>query len=314
MTLIQLAYAVAVDDFKSFQTASKKKFVTQPTLSMQIQKLEEELGVIIFDRSNYPIKTTSAGKKIIEQARCVLLEASKIHEIISAESNEVKGKFRLGIIPTVAPYLLPLFLEDFVGKYPDLELVIDETDTHSIIDKIRKDELDAAVLATPLSEKDIVEIPLFYEPFVAYVSEKHRLFNHKTIQAKELRLNDMFLLKEGHCFRDQVINLCSSYNNPDESGGSLIGFEGGTIDTLMKLVEKNFGMTLIPYLLALELKSTSKSNYIRYIEEPVPKREVSIVHRSIFTKKNIVKVLKNEILDFLPEDITMNDGMVLNLY
>jgi len=306
MTLPQLAYIVAVDDFKSFQEAAKHKFVTQPTLSMQVQKLEEELGVILFDRSRYPIKSTAIGQKVIEQARIVLEETAKIEELINYETTEIQGTFRLGIIPTIAPYLLPLFLETFVTKYPELDIVLDENQTGSLIDKLRRDELDAAIIATPSEENDLKEIPLYYEPFAAYVSKKHRLFKNKTINPAELELKDMFLLKEGHCFREHVINICKGYKDSFERRENSINFEGGTLDTLMKLVENNFGMTIIPFLLSQELAGTSKEKFIRPFEKPLPTREISIVHRKIFLKKNIVEVLRHEILNFIPENLKMN--------
>lgn len=311
MTLHQLSYIVAVEDFKSFQEAARHKFVTQPTLSMQIQKLEEELGLVLFDRSRYPVKSTVVGKKVIEQARTVLEEASKIKDLIETESNEIRGEFRLGVIPTVAPYLLPIFLEKFVTKYPDVNLILDENQTSIIIDRLRRDELDAVIIATPANESDLIEVPVYYEPFVAYVSEKHRLAGNDVIEASELELKDLFLLREGHCFRDHVINICKNYSLENTKNECIINFDGGTLETLMKLVENNFGMTLIPYLLSRELEGTSKMKYVRRIENPVPTREISIVHRKIFLKKNIIEALKQEILNFIPERMRSADDTYL---
>ncbi|MBL1214925.1 MAG: LysR family transcriptional regulator [Ignavibacteriae bacterium] len=303
MTLVQLNYIVALDTYKNFEKAAEQCFITQPTLSMQIQKLEEELGILIFDRSRKPVKTTEIGAKIVDQARVILNETDRISEIINIESNEVKGILRLGIIPTIAPYLLPLFLVNFVDKFPNVNLIIDEIQTHEILNKLKSDELDAAILVTPLDKSDIIEDPLFYEPFVAYISEKHRLFEKEKIKSADLMLKDLWLLKEGHCFRDHIIQICDRYSKNEIPPETNISFEAGTIDTLMKLVEHNFGMTLVPYLLALEVRQTKKRKYLRDIEKPTPKREVSLIFKRAFVKRHLINLLKEEIIDSLPEEL-----------
>ncbi|MFA3783473.1 LysR substrate-binding domain-containing protein [Melioribacteraceae bacterium 4301-Me] len=312
MTITQLTYIVAVDNFKSFAQAASECFVTQPTLSMQIKKLEDELGIKIFDRASYPVKTTKIGAKIIEQARTVLKEHQKIKEIVDEELGIIKGRFRLGIIPTIAPFLLPLFLENFIKKHSQLNLVFDEIETDIIIDKLKKDQLDAAILATPLNDNTIVEEPIYYEPFVAYVSKKHFLFNRKKINAAELQLKDLWLLKEGHCFRDQVINICKKYCsiNPQEEKPSPT-FEGGTIETLKKLVENNFGMTLLPYLAVKEIENTENYKFVREFEKPVPKREISIVYHKSYGGKRIIKALKKEILSVVPAQLLVKEKSII---
>ena len=315
MTKTQLEYIVAVDNYKSFIRASEKMFVTQPTLSMQIKKLEEELGTTLFDRSKAPVATTEIGQKIIEQARNVISENNRIYDIISEESDQITGKFRLAVIPTIAPFLLPLFLESFVKNNKGLELTIDELQTEEIISGLKKDEIDAGIVATPLSNKEITESPIYYEPFYAYISPKHPLFRKKKISSKELNVDDVWLLKEGHCFRDQVINICSQNKNENSAKKSLLNFEGATLETLIRMVENNFGMTFIPYLLGKELSSTSKGRFIREFKNPIPKREISIIFQRSFLKRKIIYKLHEEIVKHLPSElINKKSGYIVDLY
>ncbi len=248
MTLTQYSYIIAIDNYKSFAAAANHCFVTQPTLSMQIKKLEDELGAVIFDRSKQPVEVTEIGKKIIEQARIVLKEHEKILDLIDQEKSELSGKFKIGIIPTIAPYLIPLFLVNFINKYPKVELVFDELQTDQIIHKLIKDELDTAIIASSAFKKELVEKPIYFEPFVAYVSPNHKFYKSKKIDAKYLNIEDVWLLKEGHCLRDHVIQVCNTLELKTTNKAVQLSFEGGTLDTLMKLVDNNFGMTLLPYL------------------------------------------------------------------
>ena len=315
MTKTQLEYIVAVDNYKSFIRASEKMFVTQPTLSMQIKKLEEELGTTLFDRSKAPVATTEIGQKIIAQARNVISENNRIYDIINEESDQITGKFRLAVIPTIAPFLLPLFLESFVKNNKGLELTIDELQTEEIISGLKKDEIDAGIVATPLSNKEITESPIYYEPFYAYISPKHPLFRKKKISSKELNVDDIWLLKEGHCFRDQVINICSQNINESPAKKSLLNFEGATLETLIRMVENNFGMTFIPYLLGKELSSTSKGRFIREFKNPIPKREISIIFQRSFLKRKIIYKLHEEIVKHLPSElINKKSGYIVDLY
>lgn len=315
MTQTQLKYIIAVDNHKSFTKASQKLYITQPTLSMQIKKLEGELGIILFDRSKTPVATTDIGKLVVEQARKAISESSRIYDIIKEESEQITGKFRLAAIPTIAPYLLPLFLEKFVEKNPGIELTIDELQTEQIVDELKKDEIDAGIVATPLNKKELTEIPIYHEPFYAYVSQKHSLFGVEKISSKELNINDIWLLKEGHCFRDQVINVCSSSMKEYQKRKSLLNFEGATLDTLIRMVENNFGMTIIPHLLANELKTTRKRKFIREFKNPIPKREISIIVQRSFLKKKIIDKLYKEIINHLPAELTdKKSGYVVELY
>lgn len=303
ITLAQMEYLIAVDKYGSFVEAAKNCFVTQPTLSMQIQKLEKEIGALIFDRSRQPIVTTEIGKQIIEQTKIVLLESAKIQEVVNSHSSIVSGQLRIGIIPTVAPYLVPLFLEKLLELYPKIEVSIDELQTRVIIDKLRKDEIDIGILATPLRKNDLIERPLYYEPFVGYVAQSHRLYKKKKLSAKDLSLTDMWVLNEGHCFRGQTLQICG---NPGEmiDENQTLHFGSGNLGMLKKLVERNFGMTLIPYLSALEVKKTSRSVMLREFENPAPTREISLVYRREYFKKNMINALEKVIVKCLPEDLT----------
>ncbi len=208
MTITQLEYVLAVDKYRHFGKAARACNVTQPTLSMQLQKAEEELGVVIFDRSKNPILPTDEGSQIINQARSVLREYKKIFSIIDANKNEVRGEFRLGVIPTLAPYVIPLFAGAFVQKFPEVKLTIEEFKTEDIIELLNRDEIDAGLLVTPISGENFIERVLFHEPFSVFASTGHSILKKSKIKDKDLDATDVWLLNEGHCFRQQVLNLC----------------------------------------------------------------------------------------------------------
>ncbi len=300
MTLTQYQYIVAVDIYKSFAKAAEHCFVTQPTLSMQIQKMEDELGVRLFDRSKKPVETTDIGRQIVDQARVLLNEAGRIDEIVQQNKGEIKGEFRLAFIPTIAPSIIPRFLYDFAKKYPQLNLHISEMQTDIILDQMKKGLLDAAVLATPLATEGVIERPLYYEPFMAFVPETHRLYKEKFLSVKELDVNDMLLLKEGHCFRNSVLNLCGkSVAKKDKLGN--VHLESGNFETLIKLAKQGFGMTLIPYLLSLDIKETEDKKYIRPFDKPQPSREISIIYRRAQLKIHIIDKLEEAIKNAVPK-------------
>ncbi|HMY34464.1 MAG TPA: hydrogen peroxide-inducible genes activator [bacterium] len=311
MTLLQLTYIVAVEKYRSFSKAAKDRFVTQPTLSMQIQKLEEELGVTIFDRGKKPVAPTDIGRTIIEQAQAILRESDKIIQSVESETTEVAGIFRIGIIPTLAPYLLNLFLQDFITKHPRVELVIEELQTREITERLNRSDLDAGLLATPLHHKNLAEKPLFYEPFVAYVSEEHRLSAKKKIHIKDLQNGDLWLLTEGHCFRSQALALCKQKKNITPKHKGALRFESGNLDTLRKLVEQNYGMTLLPYLAVSELSDEKKKLYMRPFAPPAPKREISLVYNRSYPKKKILEVLEHAIRFSVPEEILEKDRSLI---
>jgi len=310
MTLTQYQYIVAVDIYKSFAKAAVHCFVTQPTLSMQIQKLEEDLGVTLFDRSKKPVATTDIGRQIVDQAKVLLNEAGRISEIIQLNKGEIKGQFRLAFIPTIAPSIIPRFLKDFTELYPDLELHITELQTEIILDQLKKGLIDAAVVATPLEAEGVIEKPLYNEPFMGFVPEKHRLFKEKFLTVKELDIHDLLLLKEGHCFRNSVINLCSNtFKKNEKSAG--IHLESGNFETLIKLAKQGFGMTLIPYLLALELKETEDKKIIRPFENPQPSREISIIYRRAQLKIHVIDKIAAAIQKSIPKHMLSNKELAV---
>ena len=302
ITLTQLTYIVAVAQTQNFVKAAKSCFISQPTLSMQIQKLENELEVILFDRSKKPVELTLIGEKVIEQAQRVLQEACRIEEIIKAERGEISGDFKLGIIPTLAPYLLPLFLEDFTKSYPKVNLIVEELQTQQIIRMLWRDNIDAGILATPLNSKGIIEQPLFNDPFVVYLNSNHMLYKFKEVSDKDLTLDDLWLLNEGHCFRDQAINICKKVIGKNLKRKNL-EFESGNLETLKRLVDKNFGYTLVPSLAIMEMTKPEIKKKVRFFKPPVPTREVSIVYSRSYLKKSIIEVLHQNIVSSLPNEL-----------
>jgi LysR family hydrogen peroxide-inducible transcriptional activator len=301
MNLQQLEYIIAVDTHRHFAKAAEASFVTQPTLSMMIQKLEEELGIKIFDRSRQPVVPTEAGEAAIRQAKIILLEAGRLKEMVNEIKGELKGELKLGIIPTVAPYLLPLFLNRFVKKYPLLRIKISELTTAQIIDKLKNQQLDAAVLATPLNNPVLNEHPLYYEQFAVYASKGEKLMKKKYLLQTDIDTNRLWLLEEGHCMRSQVLSLCELRKKELDTGGSL-EYEAGSIETLKKMVDMNNGITILPALAIKDLTAAEKKQ-VRYFKAPAPVREISIITYRHFVKQRIIDVLKNEITSAVPVEM-----------
>lgn len=300
MNIQQLEYIIALDTHRHFVKAAETCFVTQATLSTMVKKLEEELGVKIFDRSKLPIIPTETGKKIIAQAKNILQESHRLQEIVQEQKGKVTGELRIGIIPTLAPYLLPLFLNSFLKKYPELKLKISELTTDEIIHKLERLELDAGILATPLNDVRLYEESLFFEEFVVYASSEEKLMRKKYVIASDIDINRLWLLEEGHCLRSQVINLCELKNREKEM--HQLSFEAGTIETLKKIVDINQGITILP-MLALKDIPDHKIDCIRYFKSPVPVREIGIVTFRKHIKRYIIDALKSEILSTLPLEI-----------
>lgn len=300
MNLQQLEYILAVDTHRHFATSADKCFVTQPTLSMMIQKLEDELGVKIFDRSKQPVVPTEVGTQLIAQARTILHEVKKLREIADSEQNEIKGELRLAIIPTLAPYLMPLFIRSFSEKHPSVKLHIAELTTEQIILKLKQDQLDVAIMATPTSESSLLEDPLFFEEFVVYAAQEETILKKKYVLSTDIDVNRLVLLEEGHCLRSQILNLCAL----KESAGFVnnIFYEAGSIETLKRMVEANSGITILPEL-ALKNLDEDQMRFVRFFKSPAPVREVSLVTRRIFVKKRLIEALKREILENLPSDL-----------
>ena len=298
MTLVQFEYIVAVDDHRHFATAAEKCFVTQPTLSMQIQKLEDKLGVLIFDRSKHPVIPTEVGVAIISQARVVLSGAARIKEIIDDEKGIMSGTLRIGIIPTLSPYLLPLFIKDFIETHHDLVVHVEELITDQIIEKLRKNQLDVGLFVTPSGVNGLVEQPIFNEEFVAYVDEKHALNKVETIDPFLLNVEEVWVLNEGHCFRNQVLNIC----HPPDRQNAQFKFQSGSLEALKKIVDRHGGITFLPELATVDMSESEQAN-LRWFKEPKPVREVSLVTHRNFLKLKMTEALYNQIIDSIPNDI-----------
>jgi LysR family hydrogen peroxide-inducible transcriptional activator len=306
-TLTQLEYVLAVDKSRHFSQAAKACNISQPTLSQQIQKLEDELSIILFDRIQKPIVPTDDGKRFIEQAKVVIREQEKLIHIAQNGSKGVTGTFRLAIIPTVATYLIPLFLRDFSESYPDVELYIEELKTETIIDDLRNDRIDGAILATPLSEQGFKEHPLYYEPFSLYAAKGHPLLQKKKISPSDLDASQMWMLKDGNCFKTQVSKYCSVDPGQD-SVFKNIHFQSGSLDTLRHVIQKNQGYTLIPELLATLMSLAELRACVRPFAPPAPAREISVVYRRDHWKLEIIDALEKSVMNSLPEYVRTRRG------
>ena len=307
MTITQLHYVLAVAEHQNFTKAAEKCFVTQPTLSMQIQKLEDQLGIQIFDRTKKPIKLTEVGNKIVAQAKKIVEEADRINDIVDQQKGFIGGEFRLGIIPTVMPTLLPMFLKTFIKRYPKVKLKIEELTTEEIVQRIKDGHLDAAIAATPLKQEQIKERVLFYEPFVAYIPEGHRLSKSKNINVDDIENENVLLLEDGHCFKNQVLSMCSF----SKSGlNKQFNLKSGSFETLVNLANEGLGMSLIPYLNSANLSEKNSEN-VRNFPAPSPAREISIIYPKSQLKLQIIEALKESISGVVRGAITFEDVKII---
>ncbi|MFA7272301.1 MAG: LysR substrate-binding domain-containing protein [Crocinitomicaceae bacterium] len=296
MTLQQLEYLIALDDYRHFVKAAESCFVTQPTLTMQLKKMEDEIGLQLFDRQKKPLRPTEAGEQIIRKARLILGEVADLKAFVSHETDEFEGEFTLAVIPTLAPYILPLFLPNFIKKFPSTKLIIQEMQTAQILDALQKGSLDMGLLVTPLEEKHIREIPLFHEPFCLFLPKEHPLQKFGKIDPKQLDSEAMLFLEEGHCFRDQALSICSSRSSKDNPA---FEYRSGSIETLKSLVRENLGYTLVPKLSVL---NSIRDAHVKEFIEPVPVREVSIAVHKSFSKEALIEAIRDSILRNLPKD------------
>jgi len=298
MTLTQLDYIVAIDTHRHFATAAEHCHVTQPTLSMQIQKLEDELGVLLFDRSKHPVVPTETGQIIVAQAREVLQASRRIPELAKESRDEVGGELRIGIIPTLAPYLLPYFIGAFMARYPAVTIQLQELLTEQIVERLRNGLLDVGIVVTPLRENSMSDIPLFNEPFMLYAAEGNALLKKTAINSADLTNEGLWLLSEGHCFRDQVVNLCGGRHQ----GNTGLRYETGSLETLVKLIDRQDGFTLLPYLATIDFDATRQKR-LRPFKDVAPVREVSLVMHRSFLKRSLINALRREITANLPEGV-----------
>lgn len=287
MTLQQLEYLVSLDNHRHFGRAAESCGVTQPTLTMQIRKLEEDLGAQLFDRTKQPVRPTELGERVIGQARIVLRESQQVHALIEEMGSSLKGSYHIGVIHTLAPYLMPLFLPRFAEQHPEVRLVIDERKTSRILEGLRRGDLDIGIAVSPINEPDLEEHPLFEEPFLAYIPKGHAFWEKRRIARPDLKNKALWVLGEGHCFREQALSLC---DHPSAGGHSNVLYESGSIETLKQLVLHGEAMTLVP-----ELSVSAGDPHMRRFTEPQPVRKVCIVTRRPFARTRLIEALTDSI-------------------
>lgn len=307
MTITQLRYVLALAEFRNFTKAAEKVSVTQPTLSMQIQKLEEELGIQIFNRDKKPLEPTEVGLKIIDQARNIVNESERIQDIVEQQKGFVGGEFRLGMIPTVMPTLLPMFLKNFLNRYPEIDLRIQEMSTEVLIEELEEGRIDVGIAATPLENENLTERVLYYEPFEAYVPHNHRLYGLTEITADDLDVDDILLLRDGHCFKDNILNLCKVQPHHAQK----FQLKSGSFETLLRLCDEGIGMTLLPYLETLHLSETGKQK-IKHFKDPKPAREISLIYPKSHLKIHIIEALYKSIMGVVRGAIAFNDVKIIS--
>ena len=293
MTLQQLEYIVALDKTRHFVRAAEMCGVTQPTLSAMIQKLEDELDCRIFDRSSHPIVPTEIGVAVIQQAQVVLFNVNQLKENVLVQRGTVAGNLSLAIIPTVAPYLLPGIISLFRSDYPEISLRISEMRTETIIEKLHTAEIDMAILSTPLEDPKILEVPLYYEKFIAYIAPDEPMYAQEEVSTNEMPLDHLWVLEEGHCLRNQVFNFCENKTHTST-------YEAGSIDTLVKIVDRNGGYTVIPELHVDLLSETQRQN-LRKIVRPEATREIALVIRHDYVREGMMNAVANTVKKIIPQ-------------
>ena len=298
MTIQQLEYILAINKFRHFAKAAEYCRVTQPTLSMMVQKLEDELGVKLFDRSSQPVRPTSAGMKVLEQTQRVLYQASLIKDIVTEEKESVRGSFRLAVLPTIAPYLLPRFLQHLAEEHKDLDIRIQEMQTAPTLSALLKGEIDAAIIANQPIESELQGHFLYYEEFFGYVSRNEPIFEKDKIRTTDINDERLWLLDEGHCFRDQLMRFCQR----EKARVNQAAYRFGSLETFMHMVESGYGMTFIPELATLQL-SQEQQEMVRPFAIPKPTREIYFVTRKDFIRHSLSKILIEHIQEAVPKDM-----------
>ena len=293
MTLTQLKYMIAVSKEGNFRKAALSRFVTQPTLSAQLLKLEEELGVILFDRSKSPTVPTRIGRQIIEQAKVGLCEINKIAEIVKDEAGLIEGQLRVAIIPTISPYLTPLLLDSFCKKNPKVELIMYEAPTEECLKKLDREEVDIAVLGTQEDQKKYYQEHLYDEELFLFVNQDNKLFQKSNIRLTDIDAKDIWLLEDGHCLRNEIIEICKLRKEIDKRPAK-IDFRVGALESLKYIVMENYGYTLIPKLAALRFSKNEKKN-IRKFSELVPRRSINLTKRRKFLKRALIQEFSKEV-------------------
>lgn len=303
MTIQQLQYVIALDLHRHFVRAAQSCEVAQPTLTLQVKKLETEVGFKIFDRSTKPIQSTPMGAQFIEKARQIIREVDSLKELVNQDKNQLKGTFKLGVIPTLAPYLLPVFLKDFIDLHEGLSLEVKEMQSERIMEELDSGTLDIGIMATPLAHRNLREIPMFYEPFLIYAHANHGILKKQMATSEDMQQNGLWVLDQGHCFRNQVLNICGK---KEGRAVERISFDSGSIETLKNMIKGHSGFTLVP---ELSVKPEDKA-LVRRFETPEPAREVSLVVHHTFTKELLLKHLRKSIQSSIPTEFKKNNRFV----
>jgi LysR family hydrogen peroxide-inducible transcriptional activator len=309
VSFVQLQYVLALAEHKHFKKAAEACNVTQPTLSMQLQKLEDQLGLILFDRKSLPIVPTTAGRQVVQQADKILQEVNKLRQVVENQKDEISGEYRIGILPTIAPYLLPRIVPAITEQMPLVFLSAFEKTTDQVVKDLHVGHLDIGIMVTPYEDKQLHFVPLYKEEFVLYVSHRHKLFDKQVIRADELNPDDIWVLEEGHCFREQVINICGK----KEGQSGRFSYKSGSLEALKRLVDKYGGITLLPEFAIEDLDSNSMK-HVRKLAAPYPVREVNLVVHKNFAKMALVKKLKNIIQTALPFNLQEKNNIKVISY
>jgi LysR family hydrogen peroxide-inducible transcriptional activator len=309
MNLQQVEYLIALDKYRKFGVAAEKMFVTQPALTIQIKNLEQELGVVIFDRNKKPIIPTEIGKELIEQAHILQKDIAKFKDIVSEHKKDISGELRIGIIPTVAPYIVPKFVNNFMKKYPKVNLTFSEVISDEILLQLKDGTLDAGILVTPFPMEKTIIFPLYYEKFFTYISNNHPLKKERKISTTQLDLQDLWLLEEGNCFRNQIINICTKDIEYNEEGK--FRYESVSIDSLIKIVDNSNGITVIPEFAKLLLPK-EKGKMVKPFSDYHPVREVSLIIERTFLKRSLIEKLRDEIIKSVPKKMLKPNGELIS--
>lgn len=302
-SLTQLEYVLSVEKHRHFGKAARACHVSQPTLSQQIRKLEDDLNIVIFDRVQKPVIATEEGQKFIDQAKVVIQEHQRLLHYAKSGAEGVAGEFRLAIIPTISSFLIPYFIGDFAKLFPKVELFVEEYKTETILQELRNDRIDGAIMATPSGEDGLKEHPLYYEPMVVYAAANHPLLKKTKINPKDLDASELWLLKDGNCFKDQVANFCSISPKADSVFNN-IHFQSGNLEVLKNIVYHTKGYTLIPAMMMEFMGKKEIEEHIRPFTNPIPVREVSFVYRRDHWKLEIIRAIKETIAKNLPNKVS----------
>ncbi len=298
MTLQQLEYILAVDTYRHFAKAAEFCRVTQPTLSMMIQKLEDELEVKLFDRSLTPVRPTPVGCKVLEQARKTVREISLIKDIVQEEKKALGGLFRLSVLPTIAPYLLPRFFPQLIEKYPHLDLRVSEMKTKDCLEALYAGSVDAAIIANEIEDKSLECHTLYYEQFFGYVSPEEPIFSNEVIRSSDINGKRLWLLDEGHCFRDQLMRFCQL----EAVKLHQAAYRLGSMETFMRMVESGNGITFIPELALQQLDERQKL-LVRPFAIPRPARRICLLVRKDFVRHSVLDLLVKSIQKAIPAEM-----------